>query len=107
MVLAASEEMSFDPIWGGGGEGRRNAHRAKGIYLRDILQRCTGIDKLLLALIVTNFLSFLGDICGHLLDDGDTLRPDLLETLRQLKKKEGILSLSPFVHSEQRTAESL
>jgi len=62
-------------------------HRSdRGVYLRDILQRFAGINKLLLSLIAANLLSFLGDICGHFLNDGDAFRLDLLEALRQLEQ---------------------
>jgi hypothetical protein len=62
-----------------------NADRVKRVYLREILQRFTGINKLLFALIASNLLSFPGDISGHLLDNSDTLRLEILEALRQLK----------------------
>ena len=55
------------------------------MYLWEVLQRFTGVDKLLFALIAANLLSFLSDVGGHLLDDSDTLRLDLLEALHQLK----------------------
>ena len=65
----------------------RNADWTGLVYLGNIFQRFTGINKLLFTLFVADLLSFLGDICRHLLDDSDTLRLDLLEALRQLKQR--------------------
>ena len=94
--LAASKAITFDPIWRGDHEWRGNADRVEWAYLRNILQGFAGINKLLFVLVASNLFSFLGDICGHLLDDSNTLRLDLLEGLCQLER------MSAFI--PQRTA---
>ena len=56
------------------------------VYLWEVLQGFAGINELLLAFVVTNRLSFRSNICGHLLDDSNTLHLHLLEVLHQLKR---------------------
>ena len=73
-------------------------------YLREILQRLASINELLFALVAANLLSSPSEIRGHLLDDSDALRLDLLEVLCQLETNIGLPSSA---HGEQRTAEIL
>lgn len=92
--LVASAVMIFDPIWGGDGEPMIIDWTGR-VYLRDVLQGFAGINELLLAFVIANLLSLCSNICGHLLDDSNTLCLDLLEALHQLKQ------LSTFFFSGQ------
>jgi len=75
------------------------------VYLREVLQRFTSVDKLLFALLAANLLSFFSDIGGHLLDDSDTLRLDLLEALHQLKQTSVFLLHHTAIDVRQRVCE--
>lgn len=66
--------------------------RVKRAYLGYVLQGFTGINELLLAVVIANLLSFCGYIRGHFLDDSDALRFDFLEALHQLKQPSTISS---------------
>jgi len=77
----------------------------KRVYLWEVLQRFAGVNELLFTLIAANLLSFLSDIGGHLLDDSDTLRLDLLEALHQLKRTLDILPSHTVNSVRQRVCE--